>query len=272
MRPKKDERFKKDLLISVLGHLTLVSLIIIVNPARGMFHGQPEMMVVGVVDLRGDQSGGAPPAKTQQVAEEEAKALVPPPANEDAIEDIIHEEKIEPEVSEKLAEIIPEKPQEKPKEKKKEEKKKAETKPEPTKKTSTKIQKTADQPKETAPKTVSKDGKTGVDVDASVASGEGNGGGGTYNLPYNISLLTNRIERAWRNPVSADKKISCTIYFQIGTDGGLIGDPVVERSSGVSVFDQQALMAIKRAGSFPAFPAGFDYAFIGLHLDFEYVP
>jgi TonB family protein len=66
--------------------------------------------------------------------------------------------------------------------------------------------------------------------------------------------------------------MSCTIYFQIDTDGRLIGEPVIERSSGTSAFDQSALMAIRRVGVFPAFPPGFEYEFIGLHLDFEYVP
>jgi len=267
MSAKKDERFKKDLLISVLGHFALISLIIIVNPAAGFFRSPPESLAIGMVDLGGGQ-GGAPAAKAEQIKPEEAKSIVPPPANDDVIQDESVEQRIEPEAADKMADIIPEKPQEKPKKKTK---KKEETKP---KQQQHKVQsrKTTENAQETKPKTVTQDGKTGVDVGASVASGEGTGGSGTYNLPYNIGLLTSRIERAWRNPVSAAKKISCTIYFQIGSDGLLIGDPVIERSSGIPVFDRAALMAVRRAGVFPAFPAGFDYEFIGLHLDFEYVP
>ncbi len=277
MSNRKDERLKKDLLISVLGHLALVSLLVIINPAAGMFGKMPERLVIGSVDLTG---GGTPkaPAKTESdVPKEEAKALVPPPANNDAIPDESVEEHFEPEMSEKLADIIPEKPiekkPEKPKESPKKEKKPDKPKEETTKKVTKRPEKKpAEEPKQTAPKTVQQDGKTGVDVDASVASGEGNGGTGSYDLPYNIGMLTNRIERAWRNPVSSAETISCTIYFQVGSDGRLIGEPVIERSSGISIFDQQALMAIKRAGAFPPFPSGFDYEFIGLHLDFEYVP
>lgn len=274
MSAKKDERFKKDLLISVLGHLALVSLIIIVNPSAGMFHGTPEHLAITNIDLGGgEDGGGAPPAPVEEVKEEEAKSLVPPPMNEEAIDDAVVEERMEPEMAEDLADIIPEEPKEKPKEEKKPEKKKEEPKPEPKKQQPTAQSKqTSDEPKETAPKTVQKDGKTGVDVDASVAAGEGTGSGGTYNLPYNIGLLTRRIERAWRNPVTSAEKISCTIYFQVDSNGQLIGEPIIERSSGISVFDRAALMAVRRAGTFPAFPSGFEYEFIGLHLDFEYVP
>ncbi len=119
------------------------------------------------------------------------------------------------------------------------------------------------------------DGKGGLDVSSKVGQGSGEGEGeniGGSNLPYDLSLVLSVIERSWRNPVTSSTPISCTIYCQIDRDGTVIGEPIVEKSSGISTFDQAAIYAIKRAGQFPPFPVEFNYDYIGLHLDFEYVP
>ena len=119
------------------------------------------------------------------------------------------------------------------------------------------------------------DGKGGLDVSSKVGQGSGEGEGeniGGSNLPYDLSLVLSVIERSWRNPVTSSTPISCTIYCQIDRDGTVIGEPIVERSSGISTFDQAAIYAIKRAGQFPPFPMDFDYDYIGLHLDFQYAP
>jgi len=119
------------------------------------------------------------------------------------------------------------------------------------------------------------DGKGGLDVSSKVGQSSGEGEGeniGGSDLPYDLSLVLSVVERSWRNPVTSSTPISCTIYCQIGRDGIVIGEPIVERSSGISTFDQAAIYAIKRAGQFPPFPVEFNYDYIGLHLDFEYVP
>lgn len=118
-------------------------------------------------------------------------------------------------------------------------------------------------------------GKGGIDVSSKVGAGSGTGEGdniGGSNLPYNLGLVLSVIERAWRNPVTSPKTIFCTIYCKIDRSGVLLGAPVVEKSSGIAVFDQAAIYAIMRAGQFPPFPTDFEYDFIGLHLDFEYAP
>lgn len=147
----------------------------------------------------------------------------------------------------------------------------APAKKEPVKKEKTeKIEKT--EPKKNKTKS---DGKGGLDVSSKVGQGSGAGEGeniGGSNLPYNLSLLLSVVERSWRNPVTSSTPISCTIYYQIGREGNVIGEPIVEKSSGISTFDQAAIYAIKRAGQFPPFPVEFNYDYIGLHLDFEYVP
>jgi periplasmic protein TonB len=119
------------------------------------------------------------------------------------------------------------------------------------------------------------DGKGGLDVSRKVGEGAGEGEGeniGGSDLPYDLGLVLSIIERSWRNPITSSTPITCTIYCQINRDGFVIGEPVVEKSSGIGVFDQAAIFAIKRAGQFPPFPTEFDYDYIGLHLDFQYAP
>jgi TonB family protein len=115
----------------------------------------------------------------------------------------------------------------------------------------------------------------GLDVSRKVGNGSGEGEGeniGGSNLPYDMGLVTSILNRSWRNPVTASTPITCTIYCQIGRDGNIVGEPIVEKSSGISTFDQAAIFAFKRAGQFPPFPADFDYDYIGLHLEFVYAP
>jgi TonB family protein len=115
----------------------------------------------------------------------------------------------------------------------------------------------------------------GLDVSRKVGNGSGEGEGeniGGSNLPYDMGLVTSILNRSWRNPVTASTPITCTIYCQIGRDGNIVGEPIVEKSSGISTFDQAAIFAFKRAGQFPPFPSDFDYDYIGLHLEFVYAP
>ena len=119
------------------------------------------------------------------------------------------------------------------------------------------------------------DGKRGLDVSRKVGQGSGEGEGeniGGSNLPYDLGLVTSILERSWRNPVTASTPISCIIYCQVDREGNIIGEPIVEKSSGISTFDQAAVFAFKRAGQFPPFPSDFQYDYIGLHMEFVYAP
>lgn len=111
---------KRDLFISVLGHLAAVSILIILNPAGGLFRESLPIMTVSLASGDFLPAGGA----AEEIPKEEAAAIAPPPEAGQAIEDITPEERFEPESPEKPAEIIPEKPQEKPKPEKKPEPKK----------------------------------------------------------------------------------------------------------------------------------------------------
>lgn len=247
---------KKDLILSVLGHLILTGLILVINPAMGMFKPKMEIMVVKPTDFF---PGGPPPGKPDAGP----KSIAPPkPAERMEDETITEKPKLKSE--NKKEKIIAEKPKEKPP--KAVEKSKEETRAEESEAES------AAQDEAKSEQTVKEDGKGGLEV-ASTVGGSGTGvGPGSSNLPYNLGLVLNIIERNWRNPVTSPKPITCTVYFQIDRSGRVIGEPVVEKSSGYSTFDQAAVLAILRAGQFPAFPSSFNYAYIGLHLDFQYVP
>ncbi len=246
---------RKDFILSIILHLVLTGVILIISPAIGMFKPSVEVMRVPLVDAL---PGGPPAGKSQ---EEPGPKQISPPKPSEPIPDKSIAEKPILKADSKKEKIEKKKPE--PKKPEPEES----TKPEPNKSQDTEQEsnKTEDQqPRE--------DGKGGLDV-ASAVGGSGTGiGKGSSNLPYNLGLVLNIIERNWRNPVSSPKPISCTVYFQIDRSGSLIGQPVVERSSGFSTFDQAAVFAVIRAGQFPAFPSNFNYEYIGLHLDFEYVP
>lgn len=119
------------------------------------------------------------------------------------------------------------------------------------------------------------EGKRGLDVARKVGAGSGDGEGeniGGSNVPYDLGLVASILERSWRNPVTASTLISCIIYCQVDRDGLIVGEPTVEKSSGIATFDQAAIFAFKRAGQFPPFPADFEYDYIGLHMEFVYAP
>lgn len=123
------------------------------------------------------------------------------------------------------------------------------------------------------------DGKKVLDVQRKVGSGQGEGEGegsgdniGGANVPYDLGLVASILERSWRNPVTGSTLISCVIYCQIDRDGYIVGEPTVEKSSGINTFDQAAIFAFKRAGQFPPFPMDFQYDYLGLHMEFVYAP
>lgn len=244
---------KKDFLISLVAHLALIAIIAVINPISAMLRPKPEIIIVKTFEEMG---GGAKRSDPEP-------ANIAPPKSGKTPDEVDDTPKIKP--PEKKAAPV-EKPKEKPKKKEPEKKKE-----EPKRTANEEDSESKSDSKDNSPK-VNSDG--GIEVNEKVGgTGAGTGvGSGSGNLPYNIGMVLKVIERNWRNVVTDVNPITCTVYFQIDRYGYVVGEPIIEKSSGMTAFDQGCVLAIKRAGQFPAFPASFDYQYIGLHLDFEYVP
>jgi protein TonB len=246
-----------------MGHVALIALVIIINPATTRLGASPEIMDVSLAGLpaakQPEQAAVSPPL------EEKVDEIKPPETPEMSVDQDV-EEAFSVKSPDTTETVVAEKPKPKPEPKRETEKKPpTEKKPE--------LASTDQQSQDSEEEGVSEDGKGGLDVSTGVGSGAGGGSGsGNFNLPYNLALLERKIERVWHNPVSSPSSVSCTIYFQVGRDGYLIGDPVIEKSSGISIFDQEAIYAVKRVERFPEFPSGFSYDYIGVHMEFTYAP
>jgi len=87
---------------------------------------------------------------------------------------------------------------------------------------------------------------------------------------YYITLLQGRVARNW-NPkrlgFREGSQRHCVVYFSIERDGRLTRENI-ERSSGVSLFDQEALGAVRRVGRMPPLPSGIRGASLGVHFTF----
>lgn len=91
-----------------------------------------------------------------------------------------------------------------------------------------------------------------------------------FDSPYYLNILFSKIDNQWDNPYEGDQGIQCTIYFVVGRDGKII-DSAIEKSSGISAYDQAALRAILGCKP-PPLPNQFDSEELGIHLEFSYTP
>ncbi len=86
---------------------------------------------------------------------------------------------------------------------------------------------------------------------------------------YYMNLLQGQVARNWdpRRLGFREGNRHCVIYFAIERDGRLTRESV-EKSSGVSLFDREALNAIRRVRSMPPLPSGIRGASLGIHFTF----
>jgi TonB family protein len=91
-----------------------------------------------------------------------------------------------------------------------------------------------------------------------------------FDSPYYLNILFNKIRNQWENPYDGSNGITCTIYFVVDRNGD-ISDSAVEKSSGVTVYDQSALRAVLSAKA-PPLPNQFGAEQLGIHLEFQFIP
>jgi periplasmic protein TonB len=91
-----------------------------------------------------------------------------------------------------------------------------------------------------------------------------------FESPTFLNILFNKIRIQWENPFEGSEGITCTIYFVVDREGQ-ITDYTVEKSSGISAYDQAALRAVMSTKA-PPLPNQFGSDQLGIHLEFQYIP
>jgi TonB family protein len=98
--------------------------------------------------------------------------------------------------------------------------------------------------------------------------GGGGGGGGFGDFGYYRLAIQNRIGSNW-SPAFVSGEAITIVYFRIIRSGAIVGARV-EKSSGISFFDQTALRAVLASSPMPPLPAQFPEDAIGIHFRFRY--
>ncbi|MGA2192893.1 MAG: energy transducer TonB [Nitrospirota bacterium] len=93
-------------------------------------------------------------------------------------------------------------------------------------------------------------------------------GGIAFPYPQYLAAIQQKVERNWSPPVMGKSALpKAVIYFVIGRDGR-ITDVKIETTSNIVLYDQKALLAVRKAGPFPSLPPGFPGDSLGVHYSF----
>jgi len=89
-----------------------------------------------------------------------------------------------------------------------------------------------------------------------------------FPFTYYLRQIQQKVSERWRAPAGAGATGQrSVVLFEILRDGR-IKDPVVEQTSGDSLFDQSALRAIMEASPFPPLPQDFKASSLRVHFGF----
>jgi len=87
---------------------------------------------------------------------------------------------------------------------------------------------------------------------------------------YYLTILQGKISRQWQPKRVGMRESSsryCIIHFFVERDGRITRETIA-RSSGVSLFDKEAIGAVRRAGRMPPLPAGISGPALGVNFSF----
>ncbi len=87
---------------------------------------------------------------------------------------------------------------------------------------------------------------------------------------YYLTILQGKVSRQWQPKQVGIRESSsryCVIHFFVERDGRITRETVA-RTSGVALFDKEALGAVRRAGRMPPLPAGITGAALGVSFSF----
>ena len=229
----------RDFYISLAAHLVILSAIAILAPVTAYYQmkGYPQIYRVGLVSL--PASGGGAGAGT-------SSASASAPAEGVGLKEVKAEQK----------------------KAKKTQPKTSQQKAPPSKKTA----ETTAKPGE-GKVTAGKEGK-GEGYEVSLGGGLGSAyvEGGNFESSYYLDIAFGKIRGNFSNPLRQTTfPIRTTVYFKILKDGK-IAEPVVEAPSGVAPFDQAALRAVISSDPLPPLPQEYKGEWLGIHLEFEFLP
>lgn len=119
-------------------------------------------------------------------------------------------------------------------------------------------------------------GKEGKGEGHEVSLGGGLGSayveGGNFESSYYLDIAFGKIRGNFTNPLRQTTfPIRTTVYFKI-LKNGKIAEPVVEAPSGVAPFDQATLRAVISSDPLPPLPEEYKGEWLGIHLEFEFLP
>ena len=94
-------------------------------------------------------------------------------------------------------------------------------------------------------------------------------GGVAFPFGYYLDAIQRKVEGNWEPPNLWNMKTmpTVTVFFNIDRRGGVSGVDV-EKSSGIDLFDQKAVVAVKRSAPFPPLPDDFKGDRLGVHYLF----
>jgi protein TonB len=89
-----------------------------------------------------------------------------------------------------------------------------------------------------------------------------------FPFTYYLQQIQRKVSERWRAPgTGAPQSQRTVVLFEILRDGR-IKDPMVEQTSGDSLYDQSALRAIMEASPFPPLPQEFKASSLRVHFGF----
>jgi len=93
-------------------------------------------------------------------------------------------------------------------------------------------------------------------------------GSGDFKFTWYVAAIQKKVEKNWSPPALwANAKPKTVVFFHIDRNGRVV-DVEVEESSGVDLYDQKALLAIKKASPLPPLPEEYDAERLGVHYTF----
>lgn len=229
----------RDFYISFAAHLVIILAIAILAPVTAYYQmkGYPQVYRVGLVSLPASGGGGGGGTSS---------ASASAPAEGVGLKEVKAEQKKAKKTPPKISQ----------------------QKAQPSKKTT----ETTAKPGE-GKGTVGKEEK-GEGYEVSLGGGLGSAyvEGGNFESSYYLDIAFGKIRGNFSNPLRQTTfPIRATVYFKILKDGK-IAEPTVEAPSGVAPFDQAALRAVISSDPLPPLPQEYKGEWLGIHLEFEFLP